>query len=92
MKNEWLPLVLAAGLFVAMMPPVDAISVSVASQGEIVNDIITDYPDLVTYGQLQLTPENVDQLDETTAQKMKQSLRYLDKYNELGRIVNTRRF
>lgn len=86
MKNEWLPLVLAAGLFVAMMPPVDAISVSVASQGEIVNDIITDYPDLVTDGQLQLTPENVDQLDETTAQKMKQSLRYLDKYNELGRV------
>jgi len=86
MKNEWLPLVLAAGLFVAMMPPVDAISVSVASQGKIVNDIIADYPDLVTDGQLQLTPENVKQLDETTAQKMKQSLRYLDKYNELGRV------
>ncbi|MER2292575.1 MAG: DUF4153 domain-containing protein [Aerococcus urinaeequi] len=86
MKNEWLPLVLAAGLFVAMTPPVDAISVSVASQGEIVNDIIADYPDLVTDGQLQLTPENVEQLDETTAQKMKQSLRYLDKYNELGRV------
>ncbi|KAF3302448.1 DUF4153 domain-containing protein [Carnobacterium sp. PL17RED31] len=86
MKNEWLPLVLAAGLFVAMMPPVDAISVSVASQGEIVNNIITDYPDLVTDGQLQLMPENVDQLDETTAQKMKQLLRYLDKYNELGRV------
>ncbi|WP_338191946.1 DUF4153 domain-containing protein [Aerococcus viridans] len=86
MKNEWLPLVLAAGLFVAMMPPVDAISVSVASQGKIVNDIIADYPDLVTDGQLKLTPENVKQLDETTAQKMKQSLRYLDKYNELGRV------
>ena len=86
MKNEWLPLVLAAGLFVAMMPPVDAISVSVTSQGKIVNDIIADYPDLVTDGQLQLTPENVEQLDETTAQKMKQSLRYLDKYNELGRV------
>lgn len=85
-KNEWLPLVLAAGLFVAMMPPVDAISVSVASQGKIVNDIIADYPDLVTDGQLHLTPENVKQLDETTAQKMKQSLRYLDKYNELGRV------
>lgn len=86
MKNEWLPPVLVAGLFVAMMPPVDAISVSVASQGKIVNDIIADYPDLVTDGQLHLTPENVKQLDETTAQKMKQSLRYLDKYNELGRV------
>lgn len=85
-KNEWLPPVLVAGLFVAMMPPVDAISVSVASQGKIVNDIIADYPDLITDGQLQLTPENVEQLDETTVQKMKQSLRYLDKYNELGRV------
>lgn len=86
LKNQWLPLVVAVGLFIAMMPPVDAISVSVASQGKIVNDILADYPDLITDGQLALTTENVAQLDNTTAQKMKQSLRYLDKYNELGRV------
>ncbi len=86
LKNQWLPLVVAVGLFIAMMPPVDAISVSVASQGKIVNDILADYPDLITDGQLALTTENVAQLDNTTAQKMKQSLRYLDKYNELNRV------
>lgn len=86
LKNQWLPLVVAVGLFIAMMPPVDAISVSVASQGKIVNDILADYPDLITDGQLALTTENVTQLDNTTAQKMKQSLRYLDKYNELNRV------
>ena len=86
LKNQWLPLVVAVGLFIAMMPPVDAISVSVASQGKIVNDILADYPDLITDGQLALTMENVAQLDNTTAQKMKQSLRYLDKYNELNRV------
>lgn len=86
MKNQWLPLVIAAGLLIAMTPPVDAISVSVASQEKIVSDILTDYPTLITNGQLELTTENVAQLDETTAQKMKQSLRYLDKYNALNRI------
>ena len=86
LKNQWLPLVVAVGLFIAMMPPVDAISVSVASQGKIVNDILADYPDLITDGQLALTTENVAQLDNTTAQKMKQSLRYLDRYNELDRV------
>lgn len=86
LKNQWLPLVVAVGLFIAMMPPVDAISVSAASQAGIVNDILADYPDLITDGQLALTTENVNQLDNTTAQKMKQSLRYLDKYNELDRV------
>lgn len=86
LKNQWLPLVLAVGLFVAMTPPVDAISLSLASQEKIVTDILADHPELVTDGQIKLTTDNVASLDETTSQKMKQSLRYLDKYDALDSV------
>ncbi len=84
---QWIPAVLAAGLLIAMLPPTDAITVSIASQEKVFEGVIEDYPDLIVDGSFQLTETNVSQLDDTSVNKIRQSLEYLAKYNAIDQLA-----
>lgn len=80
---SWLPVAVATALLVSFVPPVDALTVSVQSQKNIFDNLITQNPNLIQNRIFQLNEENVSGLSETDKVRLRQSLEYLDRRNEL---------
>ncbi|RPA60538.1 DUF4153 domain-containing protein [Aerococcus agrisoli] len=83
---KWVPALLALGLFVSAMPPVDAITTSEASQKFIFSKIIRENPTLLYNDELHLTEANVADLSQTEVRQLRSSLEFMLQQNMVDEI------
>lgn len=77
-KNiKWVPVLIATGLLISAVPPVDAITTSESSQKLIFNKIIRENPTLLYEDKLFLTEANVAELSETEVGQLRQSMEFM---------------